>query len=292
MFETLSRSYEYAKCSYRVIWDHKKLIIFPILSGISLILVLASFAIPIIVTGTGQSWLELADGDNFSNASTATHVAMWTTTFLFYFCNYFVIVFFNVGLTACAMQVISGEPPQVGHGINIALKRLPQILGWAFLSAIIGVILKTIESSNEKAASFISAIIGMAWSALTFFVVPTLVIEGVGPIKGVKRSIAVLKDTWGTALIGNFSMGWFGLLLMLPAIILGAILIALGVTGDNGIIIVSGIGIIVAWACVVAIWSSAADVVFKAILYNYATGKSLPEFVDQRSLNNAFRSRD
>ena len=159
-------------------------------------------------------------------------------------------------------------------------------------SAVIGVILNAIENSNKKAATVVTSILGMAWSALTYFIVPTLVIEGVGPIQGVKRSISILKDTWGTALIGNFSMGWVALLLMLPAILIGAITIALGVTGDNGIIIVTGIGIIVVWALVVAIWSSAADVVFKAILYNYATGKSLPEFVDQRSLNNAFRSRD
>ncbi|QDU33334.1 hypothetical protein KS4_13800 [Poriferisphaera corsica] len=291
--DTLSRSWEYAKCSYRVIWDHKQLTIFPIISGIATILVSASFLGPLFLTGTAQSWLELMDSSNTAQATPATHIAIWTTTFLFYFCNYFVIVFFNTALTACAMQVVSGEPPSISHGFGIASKRLPQIFGWALLSAVIGVILKAIENSNEKVGAFISSILGMAWTAITYFVVPTLVIEGSGPITSVKRSLSILKDNWGTALVGNFSMGWVGLLLMIPGILIGGIILFLGAgAASSGLLIGLGIAIIVLTVLIVSIWSSAADVVFKAILYNYATGKSVPQNLNPQMFQDAFRSRN
>lgn len=37
----------------------------------------------------------------------------------------------------------------------------------------------------------------IAWAIVTYFVVPVLVVDGVGPIQAVKRSSAILKRTWG-----------------------------------------------------------------------------------------------
>ena len=50
---------------------------------------------------------------------------------------------------------------------------------------------------------------GMAWGAATFFVVPVLVVEKVGPVDALKRSFAILKRTWGEMLTANFSIGLF-----------------------------------------------------------------------------------
>ncbi len=37
--------------------------------------------------------------------------------------------------------------------------------------------------------------------------------------------------------------------------------------------------------------TSAADVIFKALLYNHATGRSVPANVDQSLFNEAFRAK-
>ena len=48
------------------------------------------------------------------------------------------------------------------------MKRLPQIVGWSLVSAVVGVILKAIENSNKKAGRLVSALFGAAWTAVTY----------------------------------------------------------------------------------------------------------------------------
>ncbi|MHC4804421.1 MAG: hypothetical protein ACYTFF_20295 [Planctomycetota bacterium] len=41
MFATIGRSWQFAKISYGIVWDFKKLIVFPLLSTLAAILVIA-----------------------------------------------------------------------------------------------------------------------------------------------------------------------------------------------------------------------------------------------------------
>jgi hypothetical protein len=291
MFATLSRSWEFAKISYGIIWDFKRLLVFPLVSTLAAGAVLASFLLPLWTTGTLEAWLAFVDSENGATATTADQAWMYFTLFAFYFCTYFVITFFNAGLVACAMKVVGGEVPTVGYGMRMAASRLPQILAWAFVSALIGVLLKAIENANEKAGRFVAAILGSAWTALTYFVVPVLVMDGVGPVAAVKGSLGILKKTWGTALVGNFSMGFLAFLVALPVIIVIAVLGAMAFAAQNtvGIVLVIAIGAVL--LLVLSAATSAADIVFKALLYNYATDRTLPANVDSAHFQEAFRAK-
>jgi hypothetical protein len=292
MFATIGRSWQFAKISYGIVWDFKRLIVFPLLSTLAAAAVIVSFAAPLWATGTLEAWLQSADPEAASAATTGDQVAMYVTLFLFYFCNYFVIVFFNSALTACALKVVNGEAPTIGYGLSMAGKRLPQIAGWAFVSALVGVLLRIIENAHEKAGQIVAFILGSAWTALTYFVVPVLVMEGVGPVTAIKRSLATLKSTWGEALVGNFSMGFLAFLVMLPVILVLGVLAAASFASGNTPAIVLTIAAGALLVVIAAAAISAADVVFKALLYNYATGRSIPDDVDQGLLREAFRSRD
>jgi Family of unknown function (DUF6159) len=286
MFESLSRSWEYAKISYSVIWENKQLVIFPIISSIATILVMASFLIPLWSTGT----IERMTSDDPANA--LSDAALYSILFAFYFCNYFVIVFFNSALTACAMRVINGEQPSVADGLAVATRRLPQILAWAFVSAIVGVILQAIENANEKAGRFISAILGSAWTAMTYFVIPVIVVDGVGPVEAFKRSLGTLKNQWGTALVGGFSLGFLGLLVIIPVALVGGGLIWLATQsmGTPGLIAAIAAATVL-FAIGMAV-NSAAGVVFKALLFNFATNRSLPQGINASHFGDAFASKD
>src|SRR5262249_42533910 len=146
--------------------------------------------------------------------------------------NYFVIVFFNSALVACAIIRFKGGDPTVSDGLRAAGNRFPQILAWALASATVGVILRAIESRSEKVAQFAAALVGAAWSIATFFVVPVLVVERVGPVDAVKRSLSVLTRTWGEALTANFGVGFikfvgFAVLGIIP-LVAGAMIAASG----------------------------------------------------------------
>lgn len=208
---------------------------------------------------------------------------MYIATFAFYFCNYFCIVFFNTALVASVMNIIEGGQGSLGFGLKFAMRRIHAIFGWALISACVGMILNALER-NEKIGRFVASLLGSAWTALTYFVIPVIVAEGLGPVGAIKSSINTLKKEWGTALMGNFSMGTFGFLLILPVIALGIVLgiyvsvpVALAVAIPLGILAV--------------LISATADAIFKAYLYSFATGKTLPEGVDTYGMRDAFSQR-
>ncbi|TVR13812.1 MAG: hypothetical protein EA401_05885 [Planctomycetota bacterium] len=280
MFATLSRSWKYAVASYGMVWRHKQLMAFPILSGIAALLVLASFAVPLHATGL---FTETAEG-----GSEAIEPWAWVVLFIFYLVNTFIIVFFNSALVVCVMRSLRDEPVSVGDGLREAARRWPSILGWSILSAIVGVVLRALES-NQKVGHFVTMILGTAWTALSYFVVPVIVTEQCGPIQALKRSTSILKNTWGTALVGNFSLGLIQFLIFLPILLIAIGLIALGVFSDSTAVLLACIVIVAIMVLAFIAISTAAGTVYKAFLFTYATGQSLPATVQDLDLEHAFR---
>lgn len=278
MFERMANGWALAKESAGVLRAEKSLILFPLLSSIACLLVLASFAVPIggLVANGGQAFIEKWQDSPL----------LYVIAFLFYFLNYFVIVFFNSALIACAVVRFRGGNPTLGDGIGAAMKRLPQITGWALVSATVGMLLKALEN-QEKIGAIVSMILGTAWTIGTYFVVPVLVVEGLGPVDAVKRSMSVLKKTWGEALTANFGIGFITFLIMLPAIGLiigGSMLAANGASVLGGVLVVIGVLALLAGGLI----TSALDSILLAALYLYAADGEVPQQFNSRVLSNAF----
>ena len=89
-------SWELMKASWNVLRQDKELLVFPLLSGICCLLVIASFAVPVIMSGNAQ----LPNHD----MTQAQRIAYWAVLFCFYFANYFVVTFFNTAIVACAIS--------------------------------------------------------------------------------------------------------------------------------------------------------------------------------------------
>lgn len=285
MFESLSRSWDFTKLSYAMLREHKYLIFFPVISTIATIVVLASFAFPMWASGLAEA---LSTADHEMTQSQQLLVSL--VTFAFYFCNYFVIVFFNCALVACVMQIIEHGASSLQFGLSFAMKRLHAIAGWAFISSVIGMLLKALER-QKKIGALVATLIGSAWTALTYFVVPVLVTDGVGPIEAFKRSSRTLKSTWGTALMGNFSMGTMAFLIMLPVLIVAAGVVYLATQSGSDLILAMAIVFAVTVVAAAIAATATADGIFKAYLYSYATGRSLPDDLDTDRFEEAFRSR-
>ncbi|TWU41000.1 hypothetical protein Poly41_18350 [Novipirellula artificiosorum] len=286
MFERFATGFSLARQSWDVLRTDKHLLLFPLLSGIGCLMVMASFAVPLLATGTVQNAVGAGVGDDQSSDPMQNPLYL-AILFAFYFVNYFVIVFFNSALIACAVKRFYGADPTIREGLSAAMARLPQIAGWALVSATVGLILRVIESRSERVGQFVSAILGMAWSAATFFVVPVLVIERLGPIAAVKRSGELLKSSWGEALAGNSSIGFFCFLAMIPCIVLivtGGIMLGGNLAIVGGILVVLGvIGILI-----VSLISSALSAIVQAAVYMYGASGDAPTGFDASTLRSAF----
>jgi len=287
MFANMSRSWTFTKMSYRMLSVHKHLVLYPVLSTLAAIAVIASFILPLWFTGLIEQWIQAIDQDPDSYGE----LSMYGAAFVFYFCNYFVIVFFNTALVASVMQIMRGEKAPLSYGLSFAGRRFPQIFGWALLSAFIGVLLRMIEN-NRRAGRIVASILGSGWTALTYFVVPVIAMEGLGPVAALKRSSGILRQRWGTALAGNFSLSLISLLTFFPLFLLCVFAIFQTATrSDSAPLLLAVIGISVLLIFIQSAVSSAANMVFKGYLYTYATGNSLPADVPGEAFANAFRSR-
>jgi hypothetical protein len=285
MFESLSRSWDFTKLSYGLLREHKHLTLFPVFSTAAAFLVLASFILPLWQYGLFEEWSAAMD----STSEQPQDATMYVTAFLFYFCNYFVIVFFNTALCACVMEILEKGSATVSFGLKFALRRIHSIFGWALISAVIGMLLKAVER-HQKGGRLIAAFLGSGWTAMTYFVVPVIVTDGVGPIEAFKRSMRTLKTTWGTAMMGNFSMGTIAFLLMLPIFALGGLLCWLAFTNNSDVLLFVAIMSTVLMVVIAIAATTAADGIFKAYLYTYATGRGLPDDVDSHAFEDAFRA--
>jgi hypothetical protein len=287
MFDRIARGWELAKSSAGVLYSDKKLVLFPIVSGLGTLLVLASFIGPLV-------GLQLAGKIDLDPANNNGQPPVWiyAFAFAFYFCTYFVIIFCNAALVSCAIMRFNGQEPTLGDGFAAAARRLPQIFAWALVSATVGMLLKAIENAHEKVGEVISAVLGTAWTVVTFFVVPVLVVEKTGPFEAISRSMAILKKTWGEALVGNLGLGLFKFLLVLPGILLliggVALLASLKATMIPGVALLA-VGVL--WLLLASAIGAALSTIFLSALYQYAAFDQVPAGFDRRTMEEAFTTK-
>ncbi len=262
---------------WQVLKQDKSLLLFPLISGICCLLLLASFAIPIYTAGAWEP--------PGHDATTQRQVVYYGTLFAFYVCNYFIVVFFNAAMVACAAIRLGGGNPTIADGLRAAMSRLPMIAGWALVSGTVGLVLRIIEDRSEKVGQIVAGLLGMAWTIVSFLVVPILVVENKGPLAALKDSTALLKKTWGEQLVSNFSFGMIFFLLAIPAF--GLILLGFYLGGAVAVIACMGLAAI--YLIALALVQSALQAIFQTALYLYARDGQVPAGFHAEVLESAMR---
>ncbi len=122
-----------------------------------------------------------------------------TVSFVFYAASYFVVIFFNTALITCVNARLNRKEATINDGLSNATKHIGSILAWSLVSATVGIILQVLEDNVGFIGQIAVALIGGAWSLVTFFVVPILVLEDKGVVDSVKDSVSLIKKTWARA---------------------------------------------------------------------------------------------
>jgi hypothetical protein len=267
MFARISYTWQLMGASWQVLKQDKALVLFPLFSGISCLVVIASFTVPLFMVDL-TAWK-----GQVGHWTQAQQIAGWAYLFAFYFVNYFVITFFNVGIVSCAVTRMAGGEPSFAGGMRAAMQRIHLIAGWALLSATVGLILKIIESYSRKVGRIVAGLLGAAWTIMTFLVVPVLVVENKGPFDALKESLVLLKKTWGTQVVGNFSFGAIFALLFIPAVmaIVAGIYLMATVSAMLGFLV---LGIAITYILALALIQSTLHSIFQAAVYMYTQGVS------------------
>ncbi|MCH2673674.1 MAG: DUF6159 family protein [Dehalococcoidia bacterium] len=271
-FGNISNTIHLMKSCVKVLKKDKELVLFPILAALFVIILLG-----VIFSMGGISLSENQDEQG----------SIIPLAILIFGAN-FIVVFFNSALISAALERLRGGDPNISSGLSHAFKHIHHIFLWSIIVTIMALIFAAIRSSGrnrgmmgqimtEIFASFLQA----GWAMMTFFVVPIVVSENLGPISAIKRSSGLFRQTWGNQVAANFGFGIFQILALLAS---GALGWFFGLVSPTlGMIV----GVLCASISVSIIYT--LEGIYKAALYEFAMGEKPLEF-EQQDLRTAYRA--
>lgn len=268
--ERIRRGFRLLGASWEVLKADRELLVLPLISFAIILVVTASLA--------GAAW-----AGGLGRERESPEVFDYLLLGAFYFVAYFVAIFFNAAVVGAATIRLAGGDPTVRDGLRLAASKVGKIAGWAAIAATVGLILRSLEERAGFVGRLVIGIIGVAWSAITFFVVPVLLYEPVGVVDGIKRSGSIFKQRWGETFVGNGAIGLAMFLIAVPFVVIGYLIALANVP--------AGVIVIVLAVAVVSAVGAAMTGIFNAALYRYAmTGEPAGGF-SEADLQGSFRPK-
>lgn len=285
MFTRYHNSWQLVKASWAVLRSDKQLILFPIISAVTMIMISIVFLIPV---GVLFGSMTQATVQSESNSDTIGYAVL----FVFYLVSYTISIFFNVALVGAAMIRLDGGSPTIGDGLRIARSKFSIILQYALISATVGIILRVIQDKFGFLGSIVAWLGGLAWNIATYLVVPILAAQDVNPVDAVKQSANLLKRTWGEQLIADAGLGFaFGVLTFLTIVVGMILTFALGVAANSVALVVFFIVATIVVVIALSVIAGALSGIYQAALYRYAETGVAPDNFDIEMIKNAFRDK-
>lgn len=280
-----ARSWALMKASANILRQDKELMLFPLLAGLASLVVIATFAWPVFTLVSHHQ-------AEFEGQRQHVSPMFMLVSFLFYFVQYTVVIFFNVALASVALIRLDGGNPTLGDGIRTAMGKLPNILGYALIAATVGMILRALQERLGFIGRLVVGLIGFGWTVATFLVVPVLAAQDVGPVDAVKRSAGALKQTWGENLIGNAGIGVAGGILTFCLVFVSGILF-FAAASTQSVALMVAVGVIAVVGLVaLSLFQTAMHGVYSAALYRYTQEGDPGQGFDRALLESAFRQKN
>ncbi len=277
-----ANTWDLMKSSWGVLMRDPVLLLFPVVSGVACCMVLLTFIVPAVGIG-GGGMRSLAHG--YGGA------AGYLLLFCYYLCNFFVVFFFNAALVDFVATRLRGGQPTVGGSLRAAVVCLPQIALWAVVASTVGVVLKALQSRTGIVGRIVVALVGVAWTLVTYFVVPFIVIERQNALDAIASSKDLLGRTWGKQIVSGLGYGLIGFLLTIPAVVV-SVLAIVGLVASQGmhaggwgslavvaLLYLVGLGIVL----------SALRAIFGVVLYLFARTGEAPQGFDANALRGAIQ---
>ncbi len=282
-------SYQLAKESFSFLRKDPEMLWFPILemlAGIAFLAIVAAAGYVAYQNGMLPSISEGADGGE----APLTYVE-----YMFMAVVYLGLAFIGAmgqgAIVAVAHKRMQGIDPTFKDGARAVFERLPALFLWAVFTATVGVVLRFIGERLGWLGKLFDFAGQVAWSLLTFFIVPVLVIEKQPVPASIRRSAGIFKQRWGEALITSVGLGAFFGALMLGVILLFGGLLIVSVIMESFvttfILFIAMLGSLL----VLGLVQGTLSTVFKTVLYEYAATGIIPSAFSPELVTGAFQAK-
>jgi hypothetical protein len=267
-------SWQLLHCSLRMLRDQPRLLLFPAVAFVGLIAIAAFFLTPILVLVIRESGID----HDWEAGAKRFEALFYAAGVVIYLVSMAVATFFNVAFYHEALRAFAGEVISLQRGWNFALGRLGPILSWSLLAGTVGLIIRAIEERLGWLGKIVMGLLGTAWSVAAVFAIPVIVRRPQSnPLAVLRDSAAMLKRTWGEALVGFVGLQLAGLILVGGAIIAVIALVFMALLLHLGwfplvLLTMGAVGIVG-----VSLILSAATDIYRCALYVYASEGVVPE---------------
>lgn len=280
MANRIQRGWELTKQSLQILKANKQILLFPIISGIVCSAILSLIVRPL----WHIEYNYLQTGQQHALSTTLGIIALIVALFV---CN-LIVIFCNAALIATIANYFKTQKLSLRYGLKAAKACFPAIIAWTLFNTTIGFTLRTFQSRLGQIAAIAAVLLGIAWTIVSYFIVPILVLEKIGPITAIKQSAHVLHKTWGRSLISTIGLGL--ILFIARLMVLTPLAIGIYIGGGHHIFIALMISVVL--LVILTIISSAAKNILRTALYLYATDNNIALPYNINTIKHAFRSRE
>ena len=299
--------------SLKVIKRNPKVLFFPLLSLIFVLIMVVVSSAPLLLHKSGfektsvEHWekalnhclpmiKEIADQDDPASALKDKGLILYSSGtigyfLLFYFIMHFGVIFFNTALIKFVVDKLRSQKISVRESLLFSLSRWKLILAWSLIGGLVSASIQALEQKLDFVGRWVMRIIGYSWNLAVFLVLPVLVYENVSVIGGLRRSAQLFKKTWGERITASFATRAFFSTVYFLIWIVGVVIIikkacASSVTYE---LLFSGFFFLVGSGVIIGLCSAIITVIMKAILYCYAIEGVVPQNVDKNSMERLWK---
>jgi hypothetical protein len=256
LLRRLKTGFVLTKDSLLVMRHNPELFLFPAVSGLA-----------------GLGFLVVFLGVTFGLLAASLDALALVGLFVTYLVLTFVSSFFAAAMVHQTREVLAGSDASLREGMAAAWEVKGSLLVWSLISATVGILINAIENSDSRLGRLVGAVFGVAWTLMTFFVVPVIVFERVSTKEMFTRSAGTFKQTWGETPISLLGINVVSAVVALPFALPGIYLF------DAGFVL-TGIGLLFVGALLSFLIAQTLQGVVKTTLYLYASDGTRPEEFD------------
>ncbi len=258
--DRIGEGWELAKVSLRVVRRRKRIVLFPVMGLLALIVLLGTFVGGTVVA-LGLSYEQMA----------STFAALLVLDLGVNVVLYFLLVLLNAAIAVFALDLFDGRTPMVFGSLRRTLAGGRPLLLWALIAAAVSTVIHLLQVLLPSISLELS-LAGFLWTFFVPLVAPIVLFEGLGPFGAVKRSTTIRRSTWVEGISGLVSVYVMFILLALLAVLPPLVGYLLG----GGIGLALGLIPSVVYLIPLFFAGTTTKSVLVAVVYRYGTTGDVP----------------
>jgi len=253
----LSTSWDIFRTSIHLLRRHKTLVLFPVAAALTVTL----FVVVLIALGLLLPPNIDKTAPQFVRAALAADYAILM----------YLMLFWLTALVAQANDALEGDVPSFTRGVAAARHYRTRLLPWVLIDTTVTWGLGIIDEKLLYVGSlvhvlFIGRFLDLMWRAVSFQVLPTMVLKDVGAIEATKDCTRTLRCMLSKNILAQLGLRLFILMLVLPGV---GILFAAAAVGHGVLSGVLGLcgGL---WIAIAVLYGATVSGIYQTELYRRA----------------------